>query len=242
MSFFSRFTTKVRQRVIPFIIATLGLALSPSILADIITFNGVSNNSQNSNAIPWVFGSTMWEHLDSATGTGVSVSPPTGFSSLEGKDITKLTFSFGDLALTSFLSPGPASAGFEVYTDDGSGTPFQFLFDGVLWAAGTVNYLRTDVTSNIDAAATALLSVTLDTAGMDSAFFDELISRTNGSGDIELLAQSFTPVSTGQFTSITTLELPAAASVPGPATGLLFLAGLLGVGASIRRSKKNRNS
>jgi hypothetical protein len=194
-----------------------------------IEFFGTSQNSV-ATSIPWVSGSTMWGHLDDASGAGQST---TGFSSLSGKDISKLDFSFGNLDLTDWLSPGAASAGYEIYTDDGAGTPLEFSYDGDLWATGTVAFLRTDVVDSSGINATAVLSATLLSAGVEDAFFNEIMLLTGGTGVIELNASSFTPVdANGLFTSVTTLELTA---VPVPAAVWLFGSALAGLGWMRRR-------
>ena len=213
-----------------FLLTTL-LILSQPLAAAQIQFFGTSQNSVDTG-IPWVGGSTMWGHLDSASGTGLST---TGFNSLTSFDITKLAFNFGNLDLTSHLSPDAASAGYEVYTDDGSGTPFEFTYDGDLWAAGDVNFLQTDVTNSSDIDATATMSVTLLSAGIDDAFFSEIMLLTGGSGMITLNANSFTPINaSGLFSSVTTLELT---SVPVPAAVWLFGSGLIGLVGIARRNR-----
>jgi hypothetical protein len=221
---------KPRLRVMGILVAVGSLCLSQSLAAAQVEFFGTSQNSV-ATPYPWVAGSTMWGHLDNANGTGQSA---TGFTSLASIDISKLSFTFGDLDLTSYLSPGPASAGYEIYTDDGAGTPFQFLYDGDLWATGTVHYLQTDVANSSDLNATATLSVSLLSAGVDDAFFNEIMLFTGGSGMITLNAHSFTPINaSGLFSSVTTLELTA---VPIPATAWLFGSALLGL-AGIKRKK-----
>ncbi|RLA44001.1 MAG: hypothetical protein DRR42_20995 [Gammaproteobacteria bacterium] len=205
-----------QMRALGVIVVASSLFLAQPLAAAQIDFFGTSQNSV-STAIPWVAGSTMWGHLDVAGGAGQST---TGFTSLGGKDISKLGFSFGDLDLTSWLSPGPASAGYEIYTDDGTGTPLEFSYDGDLWATGTVHFLRTDVANSSDLNATALMSVTLLSAGLDDAFFNEIMSLTGGTGMITLNAHSFTPINaSGLFSAVTTLELTA---VPVPAAVWLF--------------------
>jgi hypothetical protein len=207
------------------------LFLSQPLIAAQITFFGTSQNSVTTT-IPWVAGSTMWGHLDAANGNGTATD---GFNSLSGKDITMLAISFGNLNLTSFLSPGVSSSGFEVYTDDGAGTPFEFTYDGALWATGDVNFLRVDVANNLDLDATATMSVTLLSAGVDDLFFNEIMSLTGNSGMITLNAHSFAPINAvGLFSSVTTLEI---AAVPVPAAVWLFGSGLIGLIAVAKRKK-----
>lgn len=245
MSLFTENSARFRKATLSLLVTVVSLSFTHPLAATTITFTGQSQNS-GATGIPWIETSTMWGRLDSATGTGESISPATGLSSLEGKDISLLTFDFGDLVLTDSQSPGylyntqPSDGyeGYEVYKDDGIGdaTPFRFLYDNVLWATGEVNFLRVDVLHKADLDATAFLSVSLLTGGGDGTFFDELMELTNG--NLELFAHSFIPVSAdGKFTSITTLEIPLA-TVPIPAAVWLFTAGLLGIGGMSRFGKQ----
>jgi len=73
----------------------------------------------------WVSGSTMWGTVEDGGGTGTASS---GFTSLNGLDISLFTFTFGDLELTNHLSPTATEAGFEYYSEsDGSIEKMQFF-------------------------------------------------------------------------------------------------------------------
>ncbi|MDG2124160.1 MAG: hypothetical protein P8J87_10705, partial [Verrucomicrobiales bacterium] len=126
------------------------LIIGVSVLSAVITANsavinyaGVTTNT-SITAIPWVTGSTMWGEIETGVAKGTS---QVGFSSLDGLDPSKLEWQFGGLELEigTAVSPGPASAGFEKYIDQGSATSLQFSYDGVLWASATINEFEVNV-------------------------------------------------------------------------------------------------
>jgi len=211
------------------ILILLGLSLSLPINAATVSFNS-SLQSSGTTAIPWVAGSTMWGHIDSSTGFGQSMN---GFSSLAGKDLNLFSFRFGGLDLTSYSSPGSSTPGFEMYT--GATEAFEFYYSGQLWATGTTHSLRTEVQNKYDTDAIGAASITLETSGVDSAFFNEILALTGGTGTFTMTASSFIPVnSQGRFTAITTIELPS--PVPAPAAVWLFGSALIAL-TGIRRKK-----
>ena len=147
---------------------------------------------------PWVFGSTMWSEIVSSSGIGSSYE---GFSSLNGLDISKFSFSFGGLTLTSFLSPGVNSPGFERYT--GATDPFEFFYDGQLWASGTIAYVLNEVENSNDLGG-ATSEITLTSAGVDDTFYNEMLALTDGTGTFIMTAGNFQQVDeNGLFSSTT---------------------------------------
>lgn len=170
--------------------------------AAFIDFNS-QLKATGTTTIPWVFGSTMWSEIVSSTGSG---SDSEGFSSLDGLDLSKFTFSFGGLTLTSFLSPGPSSPGFERYT--GATDPFEFFYDGQLWASGTVAYVQNDVANSTDLGG-ATSEITLTSAGVNDAFYNEMLALTDGTGTFIMTAGNFQQVDAfGLFSSTTSIVLP----------------------------------
>jgi len=188
-----------------------------------IDYNGTVK-ADTTTSIPWVAGSTMWGAVEDGTGTGTFSS---GFASLNGLDISLFTFTFGDLELTSYLSP-TSVAGFEYYSEgDGSVEQMHFYYDSNLWASATLNFLQVDVDNKDDTSATGFGTANLSSAGVSNAFFNEVMALTGGSGLLNFDVYDFTPVNkTGDFTSIGRITV---SSVPLPAAFWLFAPVMLGI-------------
>lgn len=188
-----------------------------------IDFNG-SVSAANLTNYSWVLGSKMWGSIEDGSGAGTSAE---GFSSLAGLDMTLFSFTFGDLELTDHLSPGSSSAGYEYYSEgDGSTQAMEFFYDGALWASGSLDYLRIDVDNASDSAAIGFGVATLTSAGVNAAFYNEVLSLTGGSGRLNIEVFNFFPVSNGTFGSLGKISV---ASVPVPAAVVLFASGLMSV-------------
>jgi hypothetical protein len=158
-------------------------------------------------AIPWVGPSTMWGTIETGRGTGTSQD---GFGYLASRNVGLLTFTFGDLELTSFQSPGPGSMGFERYTEnDASVEPFTLRYGGVVIATGTSDFLYNEVSHSLDFTAVGSGQVTLTAPGSDPAFYNEVVALTGGSRILQVTLTSFDPVdnlghfvTTGSFTAV----------------------------------------
>lgn len=211
--------------------SALALAGATALNAASFDFSG-DLHAANSTGIPWVAGSTMWGTLETGGGTGTAQS---GFSYLASRDVGLLTFSFGDLELTGFQSPGAASLGFERYTEnDASVMPFTIRYDGVVIATGTSDYLYDEVSHSLDFTAVGNGQVTLTAPGSDPAFYNEVTTLTGGSRILQVTLSSFDPVdNAGNFVTTGTFT-----AVPEPEEyAVLAAAGLIGW-AMWRRSKR----
>ncbi|MBV1961422.1 MAG: hypothetical protein KUG52_05470 [Immundisolibacteraceae bacterium] len=205
----------------------LGTALFSTVLqAAYIDYDGTVEAATPTN-FGFVLGSTMWGSVEQGGGTGTASD---GFSSLAGLVLSKFSFTFGDLELTDHLSPTATAAGFEYYSEgDNSIQPMQFFYDGDLWANATLNFLQVDVTNINDADATGSGTANLTSAGVDSAFFNEVMALTSGSGLLTFDIYNFKPVdSGGNFQSAGRISVPSA-SVPEPTFLLLTGPALLGL-------------
>lgn len=186
--------------------ATATLFLAGTGRAATFDFSG-NLQAGNLTGLGWVIGSTMWGSIQTGSGTGTS---QTGFSYFNTHDIGQLTFTFGDLELSSFASPGPFSPGFERYTDtDGSSVPFTVRYAGDVVATGTSIYLYDEVENFNDVTAVGTGQVILTTPGADPAFFNEVMALTGNSGQLDLVLTGFFPVNneglfatTGTFTAV----------------------------------------
>lgn len=196
----------------------LAIAMSSSVsVAATITFNGQAQ-MENLTAIPWVLGSTMWGGVQTTNGTGTAFG---GFSSLNGLNASLLTFTAGDLELTSYLSPTASSAGYEIYTEsDSFVTPLYLRYNGSILASGTMNSLRADVDNVNDGTAIVTGYGQFTAAGADPSFYNELMALTQNTGWVRFDTATFTPVNgAGLFNTVTVLS-----SVPEPSKmGLLLL-------------------
>lgn len=183
---------------------------SLSLAADIQFTGSISMSSLTGN--PWVTPSFMWGQIDSGSLTATSIS---GFTSLNGSDPSKLVFSFtSTMGLTSFQIPGAASAGFERYTPSGGGTSFQVTYDGTVLATGVAVFLRSDVTSSNAVTATGSGQAQLTAGGSSLAFFQEVLSKTGGTGLLDMNISGFTPIDNlGHFSSTGSLS-----AIPEPST------------------------
>lgn len=195
-------------------------------------FSGVVH-ADSLTAIPWVGPSTMWGAIARGSGTGTSQS---GFTYFNTHAITDLSFSFGDLELSSHLSPGPAFAGFEVYTEtDSVLVPFSIKLSGTEIASGVSLELTTHVSDSSDFVATGTGKFQVTTPGADPTFYNEVMTLTAGSGLFHADITSFAAVDiAGNFSSLGTMT-----AVPEPST---FAAGtalaLLGF-AAVRRMRNH---
>ena len=206
------------------------LALSASAFAGTIDFSG-NLHAASLTGFDWVGGSKMWGGLETGSFTG---SAQSGFGSIITNPAL-LTFTFGDLELTDHGIPGASTPGFEVYTEgDSSVQPFQVFYNGVLWASGTSVFLRTDVDNNADFNAVGTGQAVLTSAGVDSAFYDAVMSQTGNTGVLNMTISAFFPVNAiGDFSSTGTLST---AAIPEPATvGVIVGACVLAGVAAVRR-------
>jgi hypothetical protein len=190
-----------------------------------ISYSGTTFASDTSSNIPWVLGSEMYESIDSGTATA---NGQTGFNFFNTNNISLLTWSFGDLELTAFQSPGASSPGFETYTEnDAVVVPLEFFYDGDLVASGTVIELNTYVTNNMDMSATGDVLFQLTSAGLDPTFYNEFVALSGGTGMATAVLGDFTPVSPGEFTSnglMTIVPEPSAAPLAmGALAGLVWM-------------------
>lgn len=196
--------------------------------------------------IPWVrvpinppalepaIGSVMWGSLETGSGAGTSQS---GFTYLSSRDVGLLTFSFGDLELSSWQSPLEGAMGFERYTDtDGSSVPFTIRYDGTIIATGTSDYLYDEVDHIFDIAAVGSGQVTLTAPGADPAFFNEVMGLTGGSGQLQLQLHTFDPVDFGG--NFSTTGTFSTTPVPEPEEyAAVAAAGLIGWAVWRRRQR-----
>ncbi len=156
---------------------------------------------------PWVLQSFMWGTIETGSGTGTSQS---GFSFFDTRNISQLTFTFGDLELSSSASPGLFAGGFERYTDtDGSSVPFTIRYAGTTVATGTSVYLYDEVEHSNDVTAVGTGQVILTAPGSDPTFFNEIMALTGNTGQLDLVLTGFFPVNqqglfatTGTFTAV----------------------------------------
>lgn len=195
-----------------------GILANP-VQAQVVEFQGGLTQNADLTDNDWVLfngqPSKMWGTVSSGSATASAVN---GFTSLSnatvaGFNIALFQWSFGsqgDLELVNFQSPGPATAGFEVYENNvGNAVDITFTYDGDVWATGTVDQIRADVTNNADLNATGTGVVTLTAAGVDDAFFNEVMSKTGNTGRLDYTFNSFTAVnaqglfqSDGSFTAV----------------------------------------
>ena len=197
----------------------------------------------NLTGIPWVNlfdpprpegQSAMWGTIETGSGTGTSQS---GFSYLVGKDPALLTFTFGDLELNTFQSPGIGTMGFERYTDsDGSSVPFSISYNGVVIAEGTSEYLYDEVDHINDLNAVGTGRVTLNTPGSDPAFYNEVSAITGGTRQLDVTLTGFFPVNNaGLFATTGSIS---ATPVPEPEEyAAVAAAGLIGWAVWRRRQR-----
>lgn len=209
------------------------LLMASTLSAQVFEYGGQTQAANITNH-DWVLGSKMWGTIEAGSGVGTSSD---GFTSLANIDISKFTFTFGDLELTNFLEPGPASAGFEVYSEgDGSVQPIQFFYDGNLWASGDVFDITINVDNSNDATAVGTSRVQLTAPGVDAAFYNEVIALSGGTGLLDFQIADFFPVDDAGLFSSTGSVSP----VPEPSTyALVFGMGIAGfaVARRLRRAQ-----
>jgi hypothetical protein len=180
--------------------------------AAVLSWTGVSQ-SADLGTNDWVVGTKMWESVNTGS---ASATGNVGFSSIDLSGPNTFTWTFGDLELTSFQSPGPATPGFEVYSEgDASVQDFIMTYNGTDVVSGTVQFLRVDVSDVNDITAVGNAEVVLNSSlGPDPSIFNEFMALTNSTGFITIDIFNFNPVDAfGQFSS--TGELTA---VPEPST------------------------
>lgn len=213
--------------------ATTSLALlTLSTLAQAASFDfDGALQANNLTGQPWVAGSTMWGAIDTGSGAGNAQS---GFDYLSSRDVHLLTFTFGDLELTSSQSPGLASAGFELYTEgDASVLPFTLKYNNAVIATGTSLFLRTEVDNSGDVTAIGTGQFQITAPGADATFYNEVMALTGGSGLCDVTLSTFFPVNgAGLFSTTGTITT---APVPEPDTWALVASGAILGFAILRR-------
>lgn len=181
----------------------------------------------------WVGPTAMWSSIASGTFSGTAQAGFTTFA-----DPALLTFSYGDLELDLTLSqsPGADTVGFEYYTElDSNVQPFEVRYDGVLWATGTTDFLRTEVDNSDDYTAIGTGRASLTGATVDgAAFFAEILAFTGGTGHLDFDISDFSAVdNAGNFASTGVMT-----AIPEPsAAALLAGLGALALGAAGRRRR-----
>ena len=186
--------------------------------------------TENLTTIPWVLGSTMWGGILTNNATGTTF---VGFSSLAGLNAGSIIMTSGDLELTSYLSPGPSSAGYEIYTEgDATVVPLNLFYNGTLLASGTLSSIKVDVGNSSDSAAIGTGFGSFSAAGPNPAFFNELMSLSGNTGMVRFDTSTFTPVNNfGLFNTSTIMTV-----VPEPATVGLLVLSCLGLACRRRRN------
>lgn len=194
-------------------------------------FNGAVHTT-DITGIPWVGPSTMWGAVDTGGGTAISQS---GFAYFGTHDITKLTFSFGDLELSERLSPGPATAGYEIYRElDNSIVPFQIKYDGTVIASGDSLFLRTHVDNDQDYGATGTGQFRITSPGTDPTFYNQVMSLTAGTGLFDATISTFAAVDNlGNFGTSGVMTT----AVPEPGTWAAATSLALLAFAALRRNR-----
>jgi hypothetical protein len=161
------------------------------------------------------------------------------------QDITNLRWTFGPLSLylgagTQTTSPTATTAGFEDYRYDDQGglaaTNLNFYYQNTLWATGYVTSFVVEVANNMAANATGVGSAYLSNPTMaGTAFYNEIMAASNGTGLLSFTATNFSPISLtdpGAFSSDGSITV---VPEPGHAAALL---GLLAVGFAAWRRRR----
>lgn len=156
-------------------------------------------------------------------------------------DITKLTWSFGNMPLyngadTSTLSPGAATAGFEDYRASAEDN-LNVYYNGALWATGTVTRFVTRVDNNTSVTATGIGYATLSghtVAG--TGFYNSIMDLSGQTGKITFHATSFysTDPGNGMYASDGYFEVIPEPSTTAVAGGVITLS----IAALIRRRRR----
>lgn len=201
---------------IPLVIACAGTVFGARIEYSAITQNG------NITGHDWVLGSKMWGSIESGTSTATHIE---GFSSLAGLNPSLLTWTFGDLELTSFLEPTADTAGYEIYSESDSNViPLNFYYGGNLLASGTVYDITVHVANANDVNAAGVATGRIESPGSDDAFFDEIMGFTGGSGLLSFtIGEFYSMSSSGQFGSSGVLTFTAPVPAPEGASTALCL-------------------
>lgn len=212
----------------------IGVAILP---AQIVNFEGTVAAANITN-IPWVQGANMWGTVEASSNHATSAS---GFASLATvDDITDFTWTFGDLELGVFQSPGLNTAGFEIYNDtDSSGTSLTFSYGSELWATGEILYLQVDVANSQTFSATGIgQAQIMSDAGSNSIFYSEIMALTGNTGLLDFTINGFFAVDVnGNFTSNGSFSPVAGSAVPEPETYALLL-GLGGLGIAFWKRRR----
>lgn len=201
--------------------ALLGISLTVS--GATIDWTGTTYMVGTPNDYKWVLGSEMWESLQSAAATATSQD---GFSYFSTHDITDLNWTFGNLELSSYLEPGPASAGFEVYSEtNGVTQPLNFYMGDLLVASADIDFLRVDVENDSDITATGSAEATLNNSVTGNDLYNELMTLSGGTGKLSVDINNFFPgAETGNVVSTGTLSVvPEASTTAMLTTGILML-------------------
>lgn len=194
-----------------------------------ITYSAGIMNTSDASGPSWVNGSSMYKKIDNGNSVGVTNN---GFSSVA--DASKLTWTLADLDLSiaDSISPGVASAGLEVYKDNDDSSNLRFYYNGAEWINGLIKEYKVSVDNNADISATGEgYAIISGHTVAGTAFYNEIMSLTGGTGRINFVATSFAAVAAGQFTSAGYIS-----AVPEPGTTALFFGlGVLGFIAWRRR-------
>lgn len=132
----------------------------------------------------WVDGTMMPTSIVVGTGTAASQS---GFSYFATHDITLLTFQFADLELSNFQAPTSDQWGFMYFAEaNGSPIPFTLSYNGSVIASGITDHINLVVDNDTDLGASGDGRITLIAAGTDPAFFNEVMTKTDGTGRLNV--------------------------------------------------------
>ncbi|WP_269543201.1 hypothetical protein [Cerasicoccus fimbriatus] len=218
--------------------------------AAFITYQNGVTNTINADGDPWVTGTSMYLNIvddygssplgpSGATGntTDLDTFSPGG----GGFDISLLTWEFGSLDLYTgpgsvTQSPGPASPGFEDYRISGAGPNLTFYYNGDEWVTGDLTRFITavDNVNDFEATGTGEATITNFTVA-GTAFFNEIMSLTGGTGVITFTADGFSAVQgpdPATFTSDGTISIVPEPGVTAAGIGAIVLGAVL-----IRRRK-----
>lgn len=174
-----------------------------------------------------------YQKVDNGSGMGTEISGFTSLSDAISTEAARLTYSFGNLDLTTYTGGGPGTS-IEIYTPD-IGSTFKFSYDGVTLATGTVTSLTVN-TNYSTGAATGTGRINLVSGGTDASFFNEINSLSGGTNNMDFAISSFTAVNaSGDFNSTGTFS---ASAVPEPSTyAAVFGLAALGLAQGRRRAR-----
>ena len=224
--------------------------------AQTITYTNGRTNVQNASGPAWVGATVMFQDIVSTYGEAPGPSGATGATSTDidlfdggGMDITLLTWEFGPMSLTGIgvgdsatVSPGDATAGFEDYRyDDQNGAAavnLTFYYDNDEWLSGYVTRFLITVPNrfNPNATGTGTAYIT-DKTAEGTNFYNEIMSITNGSGELAFSANNFVSTTGSDPESFTsTGSVTIVSAVPEPATWTA-LAGIAVLGLACFRRR-----